>query len=79
MLNKLKFKDFYLFPFITKKVIICSPSWFYAYLQTVLQWMNSMKIQEQAKDIQMHNQPNKSGNMVISRGYQAMGIGANNG
>ena len=35
-----------------KKVIICSPSGFYAYLQTVIQWMRSLQIEEQAKDIQ---------------------------
>jgi len=35
-----------------KKVIICSPSWFYAYLQTVIQGMRSLQIEEQAKDIQ---------------------------
>lgn len=35
-----------------KKVIICSPSWFYAYLQTVIQGMRALQIEEQAKDIQ---------------------------
>lgn len=38
----------------SKKVIICSPSWFYAYLQTVLQWMKSLQIEEQAKEIQRY-------------------------
>lgn len=38
----------------SKKVIICSPSWFYAYLQTVLQWMKSLQIEEQAKEIQKY-------------------------
>lgn len=38
----------------SKKVIICSPSWFYAYLQTVLQWMKSLKIEQQAKEIQKY-------------------------
>lgn len=35
-----------------KKVIICSPSGFYAYLQTVIQGMRALQIEEQAKDIQ---------------------------
>jgi DNA recombination protein RmuC len=38
----------------SKKVIICSPSWFYAYLQTVLQWMKSLQIEAQAKEIQKY-------------------------
>jgi len=38
----------------SKKVIICSPSWFYAYLQTVLQGMKSLQIEEQAKQIQKY-------------------------
>ena len=38
----------------SKKVIICSPSWFYAYLQTVLQGMKSLQIEEQAKEIQKY-------------------------
>jgi len=38
----------------SKKVIICSPSWFYAYLQTVLQWMKSLQIEEKAKEIQKY-------------------------
>lgn len=38
----------------SKKVIICSPSSFYAYLQTVIQWMKSLQIEEQAKEIQKH-------------------------
>lgn len=38
----------------SKKVIICSPSWFYAYLQTVLQWMKSLQIEQQAKEIQKY-------------------------
>lgn len=38
----------------SKKVIICSPSSFYAYLQTVIQGMNSLRIEEQAKEIQKH-------------------------
>lgn len=38
----------------SKKVIICSPSWFYAYLQTVLQGMKSLQIEEHAKEIQKY-------------------------
>ena len=38
----------------TKKVIICSPSSFYAYLQTVIQGMKSLQIEEHAKDIQKY-------------------------
>jgi len=38
----------------SKKVIICSPSGFYAYLQTVLQWMKSLQIEEKAKEIQKY-------------------------
>lgn len=36
-----------------KKVIIASPTTFLAYLQTVLQGLRSLKIEEQAKDIQL--------------------------
>ncbi len=36
----------------SKKVIICSPSGFYAYLQTVLQGMKSLQIEKQAQEIQ---------------------------
>ncbi|MDA9128965.1 DNA recombination protein RmuC [Candidatus Gracilibacteria bacterium] len=38
----------------SKKVIICSPSGFYAYLQTVMQGMKSLQIEEQAKEIQKY-------------------------
>ena len=38
----------------SKKVIVCSPSSFYAYLQTVLQWMKALQIEEQAKEIQKY-------------------------
>lgn len=38
----------------SKKVIICSPSSFYAYLQTVIQWMKALQIEEQAKEIQKY-------------------------
>ena len=37
-----------------QKVIICSPSGFYAYLQTVIQGMRSLQIEEQAKEIQKY-------------------------
>lgn len=37
-----------------QKVIICSPSGFYAYLQTVIQGMRSLQIEEQAKEIQTY-------------------------
>ncbi len=37
-----------------RKVIICSPSGFYAYLQTVLQGMKALQIEEQAKEIQKY-------------------------
>jgi len=35
-----------------RKVIIVSPTSFYAYLQTVLQWLRALQIEESAKDIQ---------------------------
>ena len=38
----------------SKKVIVCSPSSFYAYLQTVLQWMKALQIEEQTKEIQKY-------------------------
>jgi len=38
----------------SRKVIITSPSWFYAYLQTVLQGMKSLQIEEHAKEIQKY-------------------------
>lgn len=38
----------------SKKVIICSPSSFYAYLQTVIQGMKALQIEEQAKEIQKY-------------------------
>ena len=37
-----------------KKVIICSPSSFYAYLQTVMQWMKALQIENEAKEIQKY-------------------------
>ena len=38
----------------SKKVIICAPSSFYAYLQTVMQWMKALKIEDEAKEIQRY-------------------------
>ncbi len=38
----------------SKKVIICSPSSFYAYLQTVIQGMKALQIEEHAIAIQKH-------------------------
>ena len=40
------------YAFVEKKVIITSPTSFMAYLQTVLQGLRSLQIEEQAKDIQ---------------------------
>lgn len=42
------------YAFKEKKVIIVSPTSFYAYLQTVLQGLRALKIEEAAKDIQKH-------------------------
>lgn len=42
------------YAFKEKKVIIVSPTSFYAYLQTVMQWLRAMKIEEIAKDIQQN-------------------------
>jgi len=39
------------YAFKEKKVIIVSPTSFYAYLQTVLQWLRALQIEESAKDI----------------------------
>lgn len=38
----------------SKKVIICSPSSFYAYLQTVMQWMKALEIEQKAKEIEKY-------------------------
>ncbi len=35
----------------SKKVIICSPSGFYAYLQTVIQWLKYLKIEEDVREV----------------------------
>jgi DNA recombination protein RmuC len=45
-------RDLIEYAFIDKKVIIVSPTTLLAYLQTVLQGLKSLKIEEQAKDIQ---------------------------
>lgn len=45
-------RDLIEYAFIDKKVIIVSPTTFLAYLQTVLQGLKSLQIEEQAKDIQ---------------------------
>ncbi|HEY4515462.1 MAG TPA: DNA recombination protein RmuC [Candidatus Paceibacterota bacterium] len=45
-------KDLIEYAFMDKKVIIVSPTSFMAYLQTVLQGMRSLQIEETAKDIQ---------------------------
>lgn len=39
------------YAFKEKKVIIVSPTSFYAYLQTVLQWLRALQIEEKAQDI----------------------------
>lgn len=46
-------RDLIEYAFRDKKVIIVSPTSFMAYLQTVLQGLRSLKIEEQAKDIQV--------------------------
>lgn len=45
-------RDLIEYAFVQKKVIIVSPTTFLAYLQTVLQGLRSLQIEEQAKDIQ---------------------------
>ncbi|PIP87366.1 DNA recombination protein RmuC [Candidatus Campbellbacteria bacterium CG22_combo_CG10-13_8_21_14_all_36_13] len=47
-----KSRDLIEYAFQQKKVIIVSPTSFMAYLQTVLQGLRSLQIEEQAKDIQ---------------------------
>lgn len=49
---KINTSDLIEYAFKEKKVIIVSPTSFYAYLQTVLQWLKAMQIEEAAKDIQ---------------------------
>lgn len=46
-------RDLIEYAFRDKQVIIVSPTTFMAYLQTVLQGLRSMQIEEQAKDIQL--------------------------
>lgn len=46
-------KDLIEYAFHNKRVIIVSPTSFMAYLQTVLQGLRSLQIEEQAKDIQV--------------------------
>jgi DNA recombination protein RmuC len=46
-------RDLIEYAFREKKVIIVSPTSFMAYLQTVLQGLRSLQIEEQAKDIQI--------------------------
>jgi len=46
-------RDLIEYAFRDKKVIIASPTSFMAYLQTVLQGLRSLQIEEQAKDIQI--------------------------
>ncbi|MGB3023528.1 MAG: DNA recombination protein RmuC [Candidatus Saccharimonadales bacterium] len=45
-------RDLIEYAFIDRKVIIVSPTTFMAYLQTVMQGLKSLQIEEQAKDIQ---------------------------
>jgi DNA recombination protein RmuC len=45
-------RDLIEYAFIDKKVIIVSPTTLLAYLQTVMQGLKSLQIEEQAKDIQ---------------------------
>jgi len=49
---KINTVDLIEYAFKEKKVIIVSPTSFYAYLQTVLQWLRALKIEESARDIQ---------------------------
>ena len=49
----MKAKDLIEYAF-SKKVIICSPSSFYAYLQTVMQGMKALQIENEAKEIQKY-------------------------
>ena len=46
-------RDLMEYAFVEKRVIITSPTSFMAYLQTVLQGLRSLQIEEQAKDIQL--------------------------
>ncbi len=42
------------YAFKEKRVIIVSPTSFYAYLQTVLQWLRALQIEENALEIRKH-------------------------
>lgn len=57
-------RDLIEYAFREKKVIIVSPTSFMAYLQTVLQGLRSLQIEEQAKDIQL--QVGKLGRHIAS-------------
>lgn len=57
-------RDLIEYAFREKKVIIVSPTSFMAYLQTVLQGLRSLQIEEQAKDIQI--QVGKLGRHIAS-------------
>ncbi|MDN5275678.1 MAG: hypothetical protein JWN33_327 [Candidatus Saccharibacteria bacterium] len=57
-------RDLIEYAFRDKKVIIVSPTSFMAYLQTVLQGLRSLQIEEQAKDIQI--QVGKLGKHIAS-------------
>ncbi len=48
---KVNTRDLIEYAFVDKRVIIVSPTSFYAYLQMVLQGLNALKIEESAKDI----------------------------
>ncbi len=49
---KINTADLIEYAFKDKHVIIVSPTSFYAYLQTVMQWLKALQIEEAAKDIQ---------------------------
>jgi DNA recombination protein RmuC len=42
------------YAFKEKKVIITSPTSFYAYLQTVMQWLRALQIEKKAVEIKKH-------------------------
>jgi DNA recombination protein RmuC len=48
---KVNSQDLVEYAFKEKKVIIVSPTSFYAYLQTVLQWLRALQIEEKAFEI----------------------------
>lgn len=49
--SKANASDLIEYAFKDKKVIIVSPTSFYAYLQTVLQWLRALQIEEKAQEI----------------------------